>query len=62
MTGSSSFDGIVGRSDALTRVLAQVHTVARTDSTVLIYGETGTAKNGSHGPSMTPATASTGRS
>jgi formate hydrogenlyase transcriptional activator len=37
-------DGIVGRSDALRRVLQQVETVAPTDSTVLILGETGTGK------------------
>src|SRR5262249_32225068 len=36
--------GIVGESEALDSVLAQVQTVARTDSTVLIYGETGTGK------------------
>src|SRR5581483_11015028 len=38
------FEDIVGNSDALRRVLAQVETVAPTDSTVLIYGETGTGK------------------
>jgi formate hydrogenlyase transcriptional activator len=38
------FDEIVGRSAALRRVLQQVETVAPTDSTVLIYGETGTGK------------------
>jgi DNA-binding NtrC family response regulator len=36
--------GIIGASDALDEVLAQVHTVAPTDSTVLICGETGTGK------------------
>ena len=39
-----NFDEIVGSSDALRRVLAQIETVAPTDSTVLIYGETGTGK------------------
>src|SRR5712692_4619925 len=39
-----NFDEIVGRSAALRRVLQQVETVAPTDSTVLIYGETGTGK------------------
>jgi formate hydrogenlyase transcriptional activator len=38
------FEEIVGNSDALRRVLADVETVAHTDSTVLIYGETGTGK------------------
>ena len=38
------FEEIVGKSDALRRVLSQVETVAPTDSTVLIYGETGTGK------------------
>jgi len=38
------FEEIVGNSDVLTRVLAQLDTVAPTDSTVLIYGETGTGK------------------
>ena len=41
---TSMFEEIVGKSDALRRVLAQVETVATTDSTVLIYGETGTGK------------------
>ncbi len=39
------FEEIVGKSAALRRVLKQVETVAPTDSTVLIYGETGTGKN-----------------
>jgi formate hydrogenlyase transcriptional activator len=39
-----SFPEIVGQSAALCRVLKQVETVAPTDSTVLIYGETGTGK------------------
>ena len=38
------FDGIVGRSSALRTVLREIKTVAPTDSTVLIYGETGTGK------------------
>jgi formate hydrogenlyase transcriptional activator len=38
------FEEIVSNSDALTRVLAQLDTVAPTDSTVLIYGDTGTGK------------------
>jgi len=39
-----NFDDIVGRSDALHRVLEQVATVAPTDATVLLHGETGTGK------------------
>lgn len=38
------FEEIVGGSQALHRVLAQVRVVAPTDSTVLICGETGTGK------------------
>ena len=39
-----NFDQIVGRCDALRSALKQVETVAPTDSTVLIHGETGTGK------------------
>jgi len=38
------FEDIIGRSQALHAVLRQVETVAGTDCTVLIYGETGTGK------------------
>jgi len=38
------FEEIVGRSEALRLVLQQIETVAPTDSTVLIYGETGSGK------------------
>ncbi len=38
------FDEIIGRSKALKSILKQIETVAPTDSTVLIYGETGTGK------------------
>ena len=38
------FEEIVGESSALKRVLSQAETVAPTDSTVLILGETGTGK------------------
>jgi formate hydrogenlyase transcriptional activator len=41
---SSMFEEIVGSSDALRQVLAEVARVARVDSTVLITGETGTGK------------------
>src|SRR5271165_4003545 len=40
----ANFEEIVGRSGALRSLLRQVETVAPTDSTVLIYGETGTGK------------------
>ena len=39
-----SFSEIVGQSAALRSVLKEVETVAPTDSTVLIHGETGTGK------------------
>ena len=38
------FQGIIGRSAALRRVLKQVETVAPTNSSVLVFGETGTGK------------------
>jgi formate hydrogenlyase transcriptional activator len=38
------FEEIVGKSEALRYVLREIETVAPTDSTVLIYGETGTGK------------------
>ena len=41
---SSMFEEIVGSSDALRAVLAQIAKVAPTDATVLIQGETGTGK------------------
>ncbi len=39
-----NFDEIIGHSKQIRRVLKQVETVAPTDSTVLILGETGTGK------------------
>jgi formate hydrogenlyase transcriptional activator len=39
-----NFEEIIGNSAALKRVLQDVATVATTDSTVLIFGETGTGK------------------
>jgi formate hydrogenlyase transcriptional activator len=39
-----NFDEIVGQSAALKNILEQVETVAATDATVLILGETGTGK------------------
>jgi formate hydrogenlyase transcriptional activator len=41
---ASMFEEIVGSSEVLRKVLVQVATVAPTDSTVLILGETGTGK------------------
>jgi formate hydrogenlyase transcriptional activator len=41
---SSMFEEIVGSSEPLRQVLVQVSTVAPTDSTVLVLGETGTGK------------------
>ncbi len=40
----ANFEGIVGQSSTLRRVLELVETVAPTDSTVLLLGETGTGK------------------
>jgi formate hydrogenlyase transcriptional activator len=42
--GDTHFEGIIGRSAALRRVLKQVEIVAPTNSNVLIFGETGTGK------------------
>jgi formate hydrogenlyase transcriptional activator len=39
-----NFRQIIGKSAALRRVLKEVETVGPTDSTVLVYGETGTGK------------------
>jgi len=38
------FEEIIGKSAVLRNVLSQIETVAPTDSTVLIYGDTGTGK------------------
>ena len=40
----AEFEGIVGQSAALRQVLEQVETVATSDATVLLLGETGTGK------------------
>ena len=42
--GAMDFEGIVGQSSALRHVLNMVETVAPSDSTVLLLGETGTGK------------------
>ncbi len=44
LRSEGGFDEIIGRSESLRRVLDQIATVAPTDSTVLIYGETGSGK------------------
>lgn len=44
LTTTHHFDEIVGEAAGLKRVLKQVETVAATDATVLILGETGTGK------------------
>src|ERR1700693_3958696 len=44
ISSEHGFEGIVGRSPALQKVLDQVAIVAPTDSTVLLHGETGTGK------------------
>lgn len=42
--GAHSFEEIVGQSTAMQRVLSEINTVAATDTTVLLLGETGTGK------------------
>jgi len=42
--GTHQFEEIVGESRTLTRVLDEIRTVAPTDTTVLLLGETGTGK------------------
>jgi formate hydrogenlyase transcriptional activator len=44
LTSQNDFAGITGSSEALKSVLHQVRTVAPTDATVLLLGETGTGK------------------
>jgi len=44
MGRAREFEGIVGQSPAIKKVLDSVHAVADTDSTVLITGESGTGK------------------
>ena len=44
ISSEDCFEGIVGKSPALRRVLEHVAIVAPTDSTVLLHGETGTGK------------------
>src|ERR1700678_774730 len=44
LNSETDFEGIIGRSSVLRRVLQMVETVAWGDSTVLLLGETGTGK------------------
>lgn len=44
LISANQFEEVIGNSRALKRVLKQVETVASTDATVLILGETGTGK------------------
>ena len=44
VNSETSFEGIIGRSSGLRRVLQMIETVAWGDSTVLLLGETGTGK------------------
>jgi formate hydrogenlyase transcriptional activator len=44
LTAECCFEGIIGKSPAIQKVLEQVEIVAPTDSTVLLHGETGTGK------------------
>ena len=57
ITHSMGFDEIVGQSQPLRSVLAQVEHVAGTDASVLLLGETGTGKEILCGPFMTGAIA-----
>src|SRR5246127_721272 len=44
ITSEQCFEGIIGKSPVIQKVLEQVAIVAPTDSTVLLHGETGTGK------------------
>ncbi len=44
ISAEDRFEGIIGKSSAIQKVLEQVAIVAPTDSTVLLHGETGTGK------------------
>src|SRR5271157_3309205 len=43
-TSEYCFEGIIGKSRAIQKVIEQVSIVAPTDATVLLHGETGTGK------------------
>jgi len=44
LSSEDCFEGIIGKSPAIQKVLEQVSIVAPTDASVLLYGETGTGK------------------
>jgi len=44
-TNSSIFEGILGTSQAIKKVIHQIKQVAQSDATVLVQGETGTGKD-----------------
>jgi formate hydrogenlyase transcriptional activator len=44
LSSEECFEGIIGKSPAIQKVLEQVSIVAPTDASVLLYGETGTGK------------------
>ena len=44
ISSEHSFEGVIGKSRAIQKVLEQVSIVAPTDATVLLHGETGTGK------------------
>ena len=44
VSSEHSFEGVIGKSRAIQKVLEQVSIVAPTDATVLLHGETGTGK------------------
>ena len=59
---TSMFEEIVGDSPALATVLARITKVARSDTTVLISGETGPVRNSLHVPSTGDPSATPGHS
>ena len=62
MAVKSIEDELIGSNAGLRRTWSSVKMVARTDSAVLIQGETGTGRNSSPGPFMRKACAGPPRS